>query len=149
MKFAQKEVYDLLVFDNNEELVSNLDSLTQVDIVYSEKDETYFVIAKDALLNTDFLKFVGKENKQTELQKALGKKNSISVGKSNNKVCKLIAKSLIRNIETEIDQEIVLEFPSVKVVSKPSFVGSIYKVTEFDAIFEVIPVDGEFYKIHI
>jgi hypothetical protein len=150
MKFSQHEVYDLMVFDENENLVANLDSLKDVRIYYSESHETYFVYAKDALLNTDLLKFVGKENEQTDLQKLLsGNKRVISIPRKTMKNCKLIAKSLIRNTETELDQEIVLEFPKVKIVSKPAFEASIVEPSEFDVLFEVIPENDEFFKVHI
>lgn len=150
MKFGQREVYDLMVFDENENLVANLDSLKDVRIYYSESHETYFVYAKDALLNTDLLKFVGKENEQTDLQKILsGNKRVISIPRKTEKFCKLIAKSLIRNTETELDQVIMLEFSKAKIVSKPNFEGNVVEPSEFDAIFEVIPENDEFFKVHI
>jgi hypothetical protein len=150
MKFSQREVYDLLVFDLNENLVANLDSLKDVRIYYSESHETYFVYAKDALLNTDLLKFVGKENEQTDLQKLLsGNKKVISIPRRKEKFCKLIAKSLIRNTKTEIDQVIMLEFPKVKIESKPVFEANVVQPSEFDVIFKVIPENDEFFKVHI
>lgn len=149
MKFGQREVYDLILFDENGSLIAKLDSLKKVDIFYDEYEETYFIIAKDALLNIDLLKFVGTENNQTDLQKYLGKKATISIKKSKNKVVKLLAKSIVREIETEKDQEIMLEFPIVSIVSKPSFSGNCCEVSEFDVVFKVIPSDDEFYKVHI
>jgi hypothetical protein len=150
MKFGQREVYDLMVFDENENLVANLDSLKNVKIYYSENHETYFIYAKDALLNTDLLKFVGKEEKQTDLQSLLhGNKQVISIPRKIEKYCKLVAKSLIENIETNSHQVIMLEFPKVKIVSRPTFEGNITDPSEFDVLFKVISENDEFFKVHI
>lgn len=150
MQFAQYDVYDLMVFDLNENLVVNLDSLKNVRIYYSENYETYFVYAKDALLNTDLLKFVGKESAKSDLQKMLsGDKRVISIPRKTKKECKLIAKSRIKNAETETEQEIMLEFPKAIIASKPAFEGDAVEMSEFDVLFEIVPENDEFFKIHI
>lgn len=150
MKFGQREVYDVLVFNQNEESVANLDTLKRVQIYYSEANDSYFLIARDALLNTDFLKFIGKTENKSDYHAILDNKTKISIGNYKTPTCKLIAKSKIRQIETGIDQEIIIEFPKVKVLSKPSFTGDGSETSEFDVVFKIVQQEnGDYYNIYI
>lgn len=149
MKFGAYQVYDLYIFDLNENLVTELNTLKRFDLNYG-KDDSYYVIAYDALMDEKLLKHIGKGSKQTDFDKILGRKNSISIGKTKGKQFKLIAKSLVRDADTKLDKEIVLEFPLVEMISQPSFLTDFNRVSEFDVAFKVIPqVDDEFYKIHM
>ena len=149
MKLAQYNVYDLAVFDTEENLIVDFNTMRDVEVFFDEKEDTYFVVARDALLNTDFLKFIGESKKQTDLEKYLGKSNKIKIKRRSTKKCKLVAKTVMLNPDSNKDVKVTLEFPLVETDTTLSLRGNTEIVSEFDVVFKVIPIDDEYFEIHI
>ncbi len=158
MKFGNKEVLDILVFDLNENLVTKLDTLLESKLFkQKEIDGTYYyLIAKDALLDENILKFIGTEsnNKQTDMQSYLNNGSNdrtIVFSKDQSKKCKLLAKTLFRQQTNGEDKAFTFEFPEVSIVSDFSFESVLEKVSAFDLVFKISPYNefGDMFRLHI
>src|SRR5690606_6417048 len=103
MKLAQYNVYDLAVFDTEENLIVDFNTMRDVEVFIDEKEDTYFVVARDALLNTDFLKFIAESKKQTDLEKYLGIYNYRKIKRRAAKNWKLVTFTVLRNGYISVD----------------------------------------------
>ena len=110
MKYGAKEVLDLYVFDENGKFITKLDSLKESAIYLYEYEDGLRarLIAKDALLDIELLKFIQntKEKNLTDFDRylKLNEMHTITFNAKNTyKKCKLIAKSIIRRVESGTD----------------------------------------------
>ena len=151
MEYLQIDVYDLTVFNMNDEEVVHFDKLQDVALEYDESKDAYDMRVKNALLHTDYLRFVGKERVLTDYEKTIGgKKTTISIGNDPGRECKLIAKSKLYDPNTnQVASDIIIEIPKAKTSMKPSFTGVNGEAYSPVAQFSIEGYDGEFFKIHI
>lgn len=153
MKFASREVCDLLVFVLNEKLIVKLDTLVDSKIVKS--DEGYYVIVKDAFLNEDFLQFVGKSNylQKTDMCSYLNDNEDIVItfGEYANKPCKILATTITRQQSNDKDRKFIFEIPDAEIIRNVDFDFKGYDITTFDAVFKVNPFNdkGDMFRLHI
>lgn len=155
MKYGQRDVVDLLVFNEEGKLIAKLDSLKESNIYVGRLDSQVYV--KDALLNSDILEFIGKKEKQpvrTDFENHMIKKNAgttISFGKPNTKKCKLIAVSLLVRDDIGTSVEVTYEIPNATLNTGLNFEHSNVDPTDLDLVFNILPYndEGDLYKMHI
>ncbi|RNB59371.1 hypothetical protein EDM57_04305 [Brevibacillus gelatini] len=155
MKYGNHDVVDLMIFDEEENLVANLTTLKESHIQIDGTQSGMFV--KDALLDQDLLKFIGKQNEQpvlSDYQKILNsgqQSTTITFNKSKSKNCKLIAIGYYRDADTENDVKVIYEIPKAKVINKLSFNTNSINVSPLDLYFQFEPFneEGDIMKLHI
>jgi hypothetical protein len=155
MKFANREVMDLLVFDLNENMIANLDTLKESKLFRSD-DGLYYLIAKDALLDENILKFLGTEevNVKSDMQFYLTENKdgkTITFNSDKTKQCKLLAITLGRQDLDHVDKKFIFEFPNVEIINDFTFDGVCGSVTAFDLVFKIKKYNenGDVFKLHI
>lgn len=154
MEYLQIDVYDLTVFDENNNQVAHFDKLFKMELNYNAEKEQYDLVVKNAFLHTEYLKFIGEERVLTDFEKSLGgKKLTVSIKKDEGKRCKLIAKSIVYDPQTNKKaSDIIIEIPHAVTSLKPDFTGESGEAYCTLASFKVLadPDNGnEFFKIHI
>lgn len=61
MELAMTEGYNLHLYDpQNEELLIDLKAIQDTEIYFSDEHNTYLIFARNAFLNLEVLKFLGK-----------------------------------------------------------------------------------------
>ena len=150
MELAMTEGYSLHLYDpQNEELLIDLKAIQDTEIYFSDEHNTYLIFARNAFLNLEFLKFIGKYQSPTSLESKLGKKKSISIGRDcPGHKFKIVAETLGYRPKDNKPQTIHLEFNDTEIISRAELKGRTAEASTMDLIFKVIPVDGEFFKIH-
>ncbi|WP_090739391.1 hypothetical protein [Paenibacillus sp. Mc5Re-14] len=151
MKYGQREIIDLTIYDELGNKVAHLDSLKES---YLGK---HTVFVKDALLDLDLLKFMGKaEDKfvsDYESESSREKYDTTIVFNHNTtKPCKLIGKGVIRSQETGRDVEFMYEVPKAEIsLNYTMIVESSPNVSDHDFSFDILPFneEGDMYKLHI
>ncbi|WP_440109989.1 hypothetical protein [Paenibacillus sp. QZ-Y1] len=157
MKYGQRSVIDLYVFNENGKLITILDSLKES---YIDPNKAYPILyAKDALLDDSLLEFFNRReiDNKTDYEKFVSngfeEEKSIKtlVYRQNTKECKLIAKATIRDSESSSERYIYYEVPEANVSNYDSFNSSATQVSEWDLVFNIKPYneDKDLYKIHI
>lgn len=155
MKYGQRDVIDLYVFDEEGNQVTFLNSLKNSGI-YLNSSEPY-VFVKDALLDTDLLKFIGRaediqrsdyEKKITGVQKY---STTIVLGKLSKKLCKLVGKGYMRDATTQMNTEFMFEIPKAAIMTGIDLAQSSTEVSEFDLVFHIQAFNdsGDTIKIHL
>lgn len=144
------EGYSLHLYDpQNEELLIDLKAIQDTEIYFSDEHNTYLIFARNAFLNLEVLKFIGKYQSPTSLESKLGKKKSISIGRDcPGHKFKIVAETLGYRPKDNKPQTIHLEFNDTEIISRAELKGRTAEASSMDLIFKVIPVDGEFFKIH-
>ncbi|GFN32425.1 hypothetical protein [Paenibacillus xylaniclasticus] len=153
MKYGQREVLEVMVFDEDGKLITNLNSLKNSGIHLTNHP---FVLVKDALLDTNLLKFIGKveDNKLSDYERMTGSpkySTTITLGRKNNKKCRLIGKGYYREEHTNKDVEFMFEVPNATIRHDIELTQSNVEVAEYDILFRIEPFnnDGDVIKIHI
>ena len=150
MLYGVNEVLDLYVFNEEGKFVTQLKSLRESGIyVYdsTESESEAILIAKDALLNIDLLKFIQriKDDNLTDFER-YAKINEVHTitfnAKNKGKKCKLIAKSNIRDLEQK-DDICLYEIPNAYIVNSFSSFKELDKVSDFDLKIEIKPYNEE------
>ncbi|MEH7760085.1 hypothetical protein V7417_05130 [Bacillus pumilus] len=150
MELAMIEGYNLHLYDpQNEKLLIDLKAIQDTEIYFSDEHNTYLIFARNAFLNLEVLKFLGKYQSPTSLESKLGKKKSISIGREcPGHKFKIVAETLGYHPKDNKPQTIHLEFNDTEIISRAELKGRTAEASSMDLIFKVIPVDGEFFKIH-
>lgn len=155
MKFGNREVFQLGVFDNNGTKVALLDTLKESQFYHDERKGFGYIVIKDALLDEDILKFIGKaiETKLNDFERSINQntsKNKITISSKQGRACKLIARALLREQDSHKDREFLFEFPKARIINSFTFAGFNQDVSQFDLIFEIAPFneDEDLYIIH-
>lgn len=157
MKYGQRSIIDLCVFNKDGTLVTVLDSLKESFINQSKDNPVLY--AKDALLDDSLLEFFNKRERdnKTDYEKfvlnGFEEKKSLKtlVHRQTTKECKLIAKAVVRDEESGLDRCMYYEIPEASVSNYSNFEFSGTKVSEWDLMFSIKPYsdEGDLYKIHI
>lgn len=144
------EGYSLHLYDpQNEELLIDLKAIQDTEIYFSDEHNTYLIFARNAFLNFEVLKFLGKYQSPTSLESKLGKKKSISIRRDYPSLkFKIVAETLAYHPKDNKPQTIQLEFNDTEIISRAELKGRTAEASSMDLIFKVIPVDGEFFKIY-
>jgi hypothetical protein len=155
MKFGNREIMDLLVFDLNENLVTKLDTLKESRL-FKDEGDTYYLFAKDALLDENILKFIGyqEEIEVSDMKSYLNDNKddrTITFNSKRWKQCKLLAVTLGRQQTDCIDKKFIFEFPQVDIMNNFSFHGVTSEVSAFDLVFRINKYNdnGDVFKLHI
>ena len=152
-KYGVKDVVELFIFDEDGKLVTTLDSLQESKIVSNK--ENNFIFVRDALLDIDLLRFQQDSETNSEindfktiLQQIKG--TSVVVKqKREDKKCKIIAKSTIRNRHTGEDAYIYYEIPEATITSGFEIENNNYEPSAFDVVFNINPnASGVLFEIH-
>lgn len=117
MKFGSLYVFNLSIFDENGKFVTTLDSLQYSRLCYTGK--SCFVEVNDALMDDDFLKFMGIETVNKNISDydkyRSGNdryKTSVSFDNTNEIKCKLIGNGIIRDSKNGEDRGFRFEIPN-------------------------------------
>lgn len=151
MKLVNKDVIDLSVFTDKEELVVQLNSLTDAKIEYDQCREQYFIGVNDATFNLKLHKFLHKEEKLTDFQLATrNNKTTLCVGKPNQIKCKLVGKTYFRECENHNDKEVSFEVHNAEVLTNVTLQFSNYDLSTYDYLFYInLDENNNFFKMHI
>ncbi|MBM7598207.1 hypothetical protein JOC34_000564 [Virgibacillus halotolerans] len=155
MKFGLREVVDLKVFNESDELVTVLDTSRESFIQYIGEDEkgVGYVGVKDALIDLNFIKFISDESSElTDYEKAINSNmNTIELGGSGNRKCKLVGNSYARSRDSGGDCKYLIEAPNAEVINRLSIENNTYDPSDFDILFKVKPYNdkGSLFKIHL
>lgn len=150
MLYGVNEVLDLYVFNEEGKFITQVKSLKESGIYVSDSTESEseaILIAKDALLNIDLLKFIQgtKDDNLTDFER-YAKINEVHTitfnAKNKGKKCKLIAKSIMRNLN-QLDNEYLYEIPNAYIVNSFSSVKELDKISDFDLKIEIKPYNEE------
>ncbi|WP_336761305.1 hypothetical protein [Paenibacillus sp. USHLN196] len=157
MKYGQRSIIDLYVFDEKGTLITVLDSLKESYI--DPNNDCPVLYAKDALLDDSLLEFFSRRemDDRTDYDKFISngfeedKSIKTLVYRQSTKVCKLIAKTEVRDSESGRDRNMYFEIPKVNVSNYGGFNFKETKPSEWDLAFIIKPFnnDGDLYKIHI
>lgn len=149
MKFTSNEVFEITVFDENENMVANLNTLKESKLYYDEDSEGYYIIVNDSLYDYDLLKFLNTEKSISDFKAAKnGRRTTLSVGKKKVKKCKLIAKVTVRNVDLK-DQLLTFECENAEVSNSFNFDLSFNDPSSNSLVFKLMLDDEEeFFKIH-
>lgn len=157
MKYGQRSIIDLYVFDKNGTLVTVLDSLKESHINQNKAHPVLY--AKDALLDDFLLEFFNRResDNKTDYEKFVSngfeeeKSLKTLVYRQTTKECKLIAKAVIRDSQSSLERYMYYEVPEASVSNFNSFDFSETQVSDWDLVFNINPYngDGDLYKIHI
>ncbi|MGG4105266.1 hypothetical protein AAXB25_15215 [Paenibacillus lautus] len=149
MKYGQREVIELTVYDTDGNKVSHLDTLKDCSL----DDNGLFL--SDSLVDFDFLKFIGRvESKSISDYEAeiLPEKYSTTIvfNKSASRFCKLTGKGLIRSQDSGLDVEFLFEIPNAEI-KQMYRIQANNEVTIHDFYFKIHSYNsqGDTYKIHI
>ncbi|PZT57335.1 hypothetical protein [Paenibacillus silvae] len=156
MKYGQRSVSDLYVFNKNGKLITVLDSLKES---YIDPNNTPILYAKDALLDDSLLEFFNRQvnDNKTDYEKFVSggfeeeKTFKTLVYRQTTKECKLIAKTEVRDSESGQDRYVYYEIPEASVSNYNSFNSSSTQTSEWDLVFNIKPYneDKDLFKIHI
>ena len=158
MKYGAKEVLDLYVFDENGKFITKLDSLKESAIYLYEYEDGLRarLIAKDALLDIELLKFIQntKEKNLTDFDRylKLNEMHTITFNAKNTyKKCKLIAKSIIRRVESDTDDIYMYEIPDANIVNTFNSKQTGYEPSVYDLKVEIQPFNEaeDLFKMHL
>lgn len=154
MKYGYREVIDLMVFDKSGKLVAKLDTLRDSYIGFDDK--TAYVKVKDALLNDEILKFIGKQETEnlSDYEKVIqgtSNRTTYVLGNKTTKECKLIGTGFFRKHDDQRDVKFSFEIPNAKTVNHYVFQSDGHNVSPFDLYFtfDAFNEDGDVLKIHI
>lgn len=159
MLYTTKDVLELYVFDEEGRFITKLDSLKESAIYLYENNIHNMrarLIAKDALLNIDLLKFIQnvKEEDLTDFERYL-KLNDIHTitfnAKNKIKKCKLIAKGLAKRADTQNDDIYFYEIPRAFIVNSFNSETSLDKYSVYDLKVEIDPFNDaeDLFKMHL
>lgn len=151
MKLVNNEVIDLMVFDENEELVAELDTLNNATIHFDSKEEVYLIGITDIAFDLSLQKFLHNEDKLTDFQLlSNGNKTTLRIGKPAVKKCKLIGKASPVEL-SEYDSKLMnFEAHNVEVANNVSLGFSVEKSSDYVYVFKVLPdKDGDYLKLNI
>ena len=156
MKFGSREVLDVAIFDENNRLVTVLDSLSKSGIEITDDGIGYLVI-KDALFDEKLLEFIGRKHKDnvSDYDNFLNKRNKVNTiifNKNIEKNCRVIAKGIIRKSEDQTDVNITYEIPSATTANNIKLLeANGYEPSEFDLLIKIYQYnnDGDLFKMHI
>ena len=153
-KYGVKEVIDLMVYNEQGELITKLDTLQNSHIIVDE-DGGASLIARDALLDINLLRFahgnslVGMSDFDSLLNHV--KNNRITFGINNlKKKCKLVATSTMRNPHTMKDETVYYEIPDADILNSFNHEANYDTPSVFDLRFVINPnSDGELFYLYI
>lgn len=151
-KYGVKEILELFVFDMDGNLVVELDTLVNSRIIADINCNR--IIAVDALLNLDLLRFQQNSNEEDlsdyELtMREINKKPITFNVKNRSKACKLVAKTEIRELGSEEDIEVYFDIPNAEIVSGFDMDIVAYDTSQFDVIFDIKPDEnGDLFSVH-
>lgn len=154
MKFGNNSVLNLTVFDENGNKVAHLDTLKKSNIHTLENQSV--VVVRDALLDEDLLKFIGRveENNSSDYEKSLSNEKSrttITFNNNHKKKCRLIGKGFYRQNTTGKDIEFTFEVPNATISTGFNFEQSSTHLTDYHIVFEMNSYNdqGDLFKIHM
>lgn len=153
MKYGQREVIDLSIYDVHGKKVVTLDSLKNSKLIL---DNHPYLFIKDALLNDDFLRFIAEEETEelTDYENDLGKgsaRSTYAFGGKKDIKCKLIGKTLFRQVDDNTDKIVIFEIPNATLEHNLKFESSPNEVSMFRYYFKIDKFNdkGDFIKLHI
>ncbi len=159
MLYGINEVLDLYIFDKHGSFIAKLDSLKESQIYLYEQDEKEVrarLIAKDALLNLNLLKFLQntKEEKLTDFEHYLRLKELHTItfnAKHKIKKCKLIANGIARRQDNGNDDTYLYEIPNAHIVNSFNSKTTVGDVSVYDLKVEIEPFneDKDLFKMHL
>lgn len=154
MKFSNFNVLDVSVFDENGELITELNTLKDSQLVIQAGVGYLHIV--DALLDQDLLEYIGsaEEEKMSDFEKHLLRQKfskTITFNKNSNKKCKIIGRGFMRNAEDFKDKEYLFEIPNAEIGSGVDFTGFSEEVSVYDFVFKINPFneEGDLFKMHI
>lgn len=154
MKFGQFQALEVAIFDEEGKVVTILDTLKNSYL--SIKDNRGYLFVKDALLDKELLKFIGKTevDNSSDFDKLLKKQKyatTITFNRSLKRRCKIIGNGLLRNSSDFKDQEFLFEIPEATFGGDLDFISDCDNVSEFDFVFKIYPFNdnGDLFKMHI
>lgn len=150
MKLLNNNVIDLLVFDENENLVAELNTLNNASVHYDPKEEVYVISIKDVSFDLKFQKFLHSEDKMSDFQlMSKGNKTSLRIGKPVVRKCKLIGKAVPFDLDKQDVKEMNFEAHNVEATSIISL-GFSHDVSDYVYTFKVRQdKDGDYLKLNI
>ncbi|MEM5028898.1 hypothetical protein WKH33_07760 [Priestia sp. WB3] len=150
MELAMHEGYRLHLFDSDtEESLIELNAIQDTEIFFSDEHDTYLIFVRNAFLNFDILKFLGKHKSPTSLQSKLGERESVSIRKNESgHKFKIIAETEGCDPKNSKGQKISLEFNEAEIISRAELKGRVAEISGMDLIFKVNPINDEYFKIH-
>ncbi|MBX4152436.1 hypothetical protein [Paenibacillus lautus] len=146
MKFAQREVVDLYIFNENGEQVASLNTLQQSVLRLNGLNSEVYI--KDAFIDTDLLAFIGsKENdKRSDFEKMSNQQinysSTITFGKRQKKKCKLIGKGIQRNIDSQ-DCPFMFVIPNAQINPDFDLVQNNIDPSGLSLVFEARPFNEQ------
>lgn len=152
-KYGVREVMSLMVYDENGNFVTNLDTLEDSFIKLDESGKA-FLLVKDALLDFKLLSFInGKStNNKSDFDNLINQATNKTITFKTNKdkkPCKLIAKSVVRNARGD-DERILYEIPLARIGNAFECHTDHNEPTAFDILFDIEPnSQDELFKMHI
>lgn len=151
MKLINRDVVDLLVFNEEGKLITELNTLRDSKISYDRETESYYIGVSDVAFNLELHKFLHSEEKLSDFELAVrGYNNSISVKKPTNKKVKLIGKTVSTNIDNEEDLDIGFECHDAEISDELSMGFSYTRTHDFDYVFKInIDSNGDYFKLKI
>lgn len=150
MELAMHEGYSLHLFDlNTEEPLIELNAIQDTEIYFSDEHDTYLIFVKNAFLNFEVLKFLGKHKSPTSLESKLGKREIVSIRKDElGHKFKIVAETEGCDPKNSKGQKIYFEFNEAEIISRAELKGRVAEISGMDLIFKVNPINDEYFKIH-
>ncbi len=142
-KYGAISVLDLIIYDENGKFVTKLDTLKESTISIDENGNG-FLFAKDALFDMDLIDFLYNDNDNSkelsDFEKAIKHMTNKTITFKKNtdsKKCKLIAKSILRNSYTRLDEEVIYEIPNATISKGFEHIANNEEPSPFDLRFDI------------
>ena len=151
-KYGVREVLELIVFDLEGNLVTNLDSLKNSRMVISK--DTHKIRVEDALLDADLLRFrqYSEAGVLSDYGAWVQELNQYPVQiKADNgpRECKLVARTVVRSAESLEDREVHYVIPRAEIVDVFDIDARFDRTSTFRVEFDIKPdEDGNLFSIY-
>lgn len=154
MNYGSRDIFDLQIYDSQNALIAEINTLNFSRLQSRPSPHIYI---EGQLLNLDFLRFIGTEEKSSfiELLKGLlkGKAHTtIFINNKKHKKCKLIAKTYLANELTGERELCVVDIPNARLRNEFKWdLDPVGDPSKFGFYFEILPFNskGDLFKIKI
>lgn len=158
MKLFFRYVVEVLVFNENGQLVTKLDTLKENSLMYSSTNKNLNYLAiKDCALDTTLLEGMGTPEttpEESDYDKLI--KNSdnnfktITFGAKEDVPCKLVCLGVMRKLNCN-DTRFKIEIPKASLVNQFELRSDNEELSGFDYIFKLDQFNekGDLFKLHI
>lgn len=151
MKLINKEVADLMIFDEEGSLVVDLVTLSNSQIFYNHDEESYYIGVSDVAFDFNLHKFLHSEEKLTDFELAARDyTKSISVKKPKTKKCKLIGKTKFKEIGNNQDLDVKFECHDAELSDEITMSFDNMNYYDYEYYFKINEdSNGDFFKLKI